>query len=142
MRRKMGSDSAILTSVGSSFHHCGARTEKSCGPCRSTRRTFERRGNQSPRGSRPKWSGRGVGLDHSLEVRGSCSIHSPIGKHQGLKLNASRYRKPVERTEKDSCVGEPGAVEHQASCSFLNQLQRFNGPLSVKGILCNFKPKF
>ena len=24
------SDSAVLTSAGSSFHHCGPRTEKSC----------------------------------------------------------------------------------------------------------------
>ena len=28
--RKLVSDSAILTSGGSSFHHCGPRTEKSC----------------------------------------------------------------------------------------------------------------
>ena len=28
--QKLASDSAVLTSAGSSFHHCGPRTEKSC----------------------------------------------------------------------------------------------------------------
>ena len=28
--QKLASDSAVLTTAGSSFHHCGARTERSC----------------------------------------------------------------------------------------------------------------
>ena len=50
LRRKMGSDSAVLTSVGSSFHHCGARTEKRCDRVDRPERPL-RRGNQSPQGT-------------------------------------------------------------------------------------------
>lgn len=35
LQQKMGTDSAVLTLVQSSFHHCGARTQESLTTCSS-----------------------------------------------------------------------------------------------------------
>ena len=50
--RKLVSDSAIMTSGGSSFHHCGPKTEKSCDFADGKKHLFE----LLPSETRPRWA--------------------------------------------------------------------------------------
>lgn len=65
---KMGRDSAVLASGGSSFHHWGARTEKSFDWAEWELTSKKGWGYQETRGGRIKSSGWAVGFEHSLKV--------------------------------------------------------------------------
>lgn len=82
---KMGSDCAVLTSVGSSFQHCGTRTEKS----------LYRRGSQSSRGRKVQWLDQVVGRKE-WSLSPPCKLKTT---YPSLKHDTSCNREPVWRME-------------------------------------------
>jgi len=117
------SDSAILTSARSSFHHYGARTEKSwdlaerCLPVPSEGGTSRLTGVVERSTRAGAW-----GLTN-LEVGRGSFTDSLVGQYQYLESNASDYREPVEVAEEGGYIGEFfWQVEHQAHCCALDAL--------------------
>ena len=91
--RKMVSDSAVLTSVRSLFHHWGGRTEKSrdfAGPA-----LFALDGGTSWPADvgRAKCSSWGVRSDQCLEVDGCSSVNGLEGQHHRPESDTGRKRK-------------------------------------------------
>ena len=77
---------AVLTSSESSFHHWGAKTEKSC----------DLGGARLP----AEVVGRSARADQRLEVGRGSSIDPLVGLYNPLESDASYYREPVEVPEK------------------------------------------
>ena len=60
-----------------------------------------------------------------MVVRGG-SIKRLVGQYHHLESDASDYREPVEVTEKGGSMEEFWHAEHEACCSVLDTLHRFD----------------
>ena len=103
--RKMAGESAVLTLVGSSFHHWGTRTGKSMAIAPAS------------------WC-RGAQCSN-LGMYSCSSVDGLEGQHHHLESDASCKRKPVEGTEEGRNMGTFGYIEKKPCCSVLDTLLWF-----------------
>ena len=98
----MESDSAVVTLVGSLFHHWGAESEMSRNFAEQALFALSDGGTSQPadvdEGS--------VLTDQFLEVDRCSSFDGLEGHHHHLELDAGWKRKPVEVTEEGGHMGE------------------------------------
>ena len=122
----MDSDSTVLTLVGSSVYHLGAKTEKSCNFAEWALFALSDGVNNQPVDVEERCSCWGLWSDQCLEVDGCSSVDVLEGQHQCLESDAGRNRKSVEVTEEGGHMGEFGKIVNEARCSVLDMLQQLS----------------